>query len=113
MIYALFGIAVVSFALWGMADVYKSIALALRCPKISDSVMIIPISENNENVEFAVRSAAAAAKYISILKNQKIICLDCGMDNETRTICEKLCADYGFISIMTTDELQKYLLGLK
>ena len=29
----------------------------------------------------------------------KILCLDCGMDEETRAICERLAEQYGIIEI--------------
>ena len=42
-------------------------------------------------------------------RERRVICLDCGMDLETRMICEKLVHSYGFMELCTMEELQGML----
>ena len=57
-----------------------------------------------ENAEYILRSAAAKVKWISRGRNDCVICLDCGMDDETKRICQKICRDYGFAKLLTKQE---------
>lgn len=107
--YTVCGIVVVSFALVGIIDVYKALSLALYCPKINNSIMILPIGGSSNNTEFIVRGAIAKVRWLSISKNQQIVCLDCGMSDESREICSRLAERYSFISIKTVDELKEFL----
>ena len=34
------------------------------------------------------------------------VCLDCDLDDHTRKICETVCRDYGFLKLMTKEELK-------
>ena len=51
---------------------------------------IVPICGHNEEAEYLLRSAAARVKWADNGRERRVICLDCGMDLETRMICEKL-----------------------
>ena len=62
-----------------------------------------------ENAEYILRSAAAKEKWISRGRNDCVICLDCGMDNETKRICQKICRDYGFAKLLTKQEFLKMI----
>ena len=55
------------------------------------------------------RSAAARVKWADNGRERRVICLDCGMDLETRMICEKLVHSYGFMELCTMEELQGML----
>ena len=62
-----------------------------------------------ENAEYILRSAAAKVKWISRGRNDCVICLDCGMDDETKRICQKICRDYGFAKLLTKQEFFKMI----
>lgn len=108
MLYTVCGIAVVSFAIFGIIDFYKFLSLALFSPKINNSAIIVPIGKDSNQTEFLVRSAIAKTRWLNLNKNQQIICLDCGMNDESKEICRHLCEKYPFISIKTADELKKH-----
>ncbi len=109
MLYTVCGIAVISFALIGMIDVYKTLSLIICSPKINNSLILLPIGEKTESTEFIIRCAITKVRWLNICKNQKIVCLNCGMNDESLKVCEKLCEKYPFVSIMTLDELKKNL----
>lgn len=108
MIYTVCGIAVVSFAIFGLIDFYKFVSLALYSPKINNSAIIVPIGEDSDSTEFLIRSAIAKTRWLGLCKNQQIICLDCGMTDESKEICRHLCEKYPFLSIKNIDELKAY-----
>lgn len=70
-------------------------------------MFVAPVSGKCENAEYILRSAAAKVKWISRGRNDCVICLDCGMDDETKRICQKICRDYGFAKLLTKQEFLK------
>ena len=70
-------------------------------------MFVAPVSGKCENAEYILRSAAAKVKWISRGRNDCVICLDCGMDDETKKICQKICRDYGFAKLLTKQEFLK------
>lgn len=109
MLYNICGLFVVSFAIVGIIDLYKTLSLTLYAPKINNSLIIIPIGSDSNKTEFLIRGAIAKIRWFNISRHQQIVCLDCGMTDESRTICQKLCEQYPFISIKNTEELKNYL----
>lgn len=107
MLYNICGFIVISFAAVGIIDLYKTLSLALYCPKVNNSITIIPIGNDSNNTEFIVRCAITKSRWLNTQKNHNIICLDCGMNEESKTICSKLCDKYPFLSIMTSKELKE------
>ena len=97
----------VLFIIIGLVEVFRSIVLFVLRPKGEDTAMtIVPICGHNEEAEYLLRSAAARVKWADNGRERRVICLDCGMDLETRMICEKLVHSYGFMELCTMEELQ-------
>ena len=100
----------VLFIIIGLVEVIRSIVLFVLRPKGEDTAMtIVPICGHNEEAEYLLRSAAARVKWADNGRERRVICLDCGMDLETRMICEKLVHSYGFMELCTMEELQGML----
>ena len=100
----------VLFIIIGLVEVFRSIVLFVLRPKGEDTAMtIVPICGHNEEAEYLLRSAAARVKWADNGRERRVICLDCGMDLETRMICEKLVHSYGFMELCTMEELQGML----
>lgn len=68
------------------------------------SAIIVPIYGHDEDVEIHLRSLIAAIRWSDSCKIEQLICLDCGMDNETRIICDRLHNEYDFLQIYTPQE---------
>lgn len=74
----------------------------------NDSAIVIPINDQEE-AEYLIRNEITRAKWFEFNRAQNIICLDCGMDEETRKVCEAICEDYDFIKICKPYELYDIL----
>lgn len=60
----------------------------------ADSVFI-SLKGHKDDIEFMLRNAVNDIKWKN--KNKNIVCLDYGMDSETKKICSLMCKDYEFI----------------
>lgn len=73
-------------------------------------MFVAPVSGKCENAEYILRSAAARVKWISRGRNDCVICLDCGMDDETkRNLPKNYVRDYGFAKLLTKQEFLKMI----
>jgi hypothetical protein len=75
-------------------------------------ILIEPIGENQKNAEFVLRSAAGRVMWMGRFAPDRVICLDCGMDNETRKLCTLVTHDYPFMEICTKNEIQSRIAEL-
>lgn len=102
----------VLLSILGLVEVCRVITLwILRTKEENDAMMIVPIRGHNEEAELLLRSAAARAKWTGGSRLQRVICLDCGMDEETRVVCETLSQDFTFIELRTPPEMEQMLAG--
>ena len=70
------------------------------CAFVREITIFLFRHRKNNTVMFV----AAKVKWISRGRNDCVICLDCGMDDETKRICQKICRDYGFAKLLTKQE---------
>ncbi len=106
MVYTLFLIFSVLFIIIGFVDLIRSLTfLFLKIRGCSTNIIIIPIKGHNERAEFLLRSAVAKIKWLTPFEKSHLICLDCGMDEETKKICNLICNDYDFMDLYNVSEL--------
>lgn len=80
----------VVFAVIGICAFVRELTFFLfRNKKIIPLCLLLPSAEKCENAEYILRSAAAKVKWISRGRNDCVICLDCGMDDETKGFAKK------------------------
>ena len=75
----------------------------------ADSALIVfvaPVGNNAETAEQLLRGAASKLSSRRFRRSYAV-CLDCGMDDETRKICEQICEDCGNIRLMTKQEFAR------
>ena len=67
-----------------------------------EKTFIIPLSGHHENIEYIVRSIIFT--YTTQLSSCKfrIICVDLGLDNETKTICNILSRDFDCLDVVNS-----------
>lgn len=100
MFYIIRDILFIILAIIGLIDLVRMVALFfLRTESDKNMLFVIPIEGHNEEAEALLRHAAARVKWFGGGRFRKIVCLDCGMDAETRKICELVCKDYPFLEI--------------
>ena len=71
---------------------------------VGDGILVLePMSGHCEDAEFILRSAARKTQLSGF--GSRIICVDAGMDRETRRVCELVCREYRFMKICRKSEL--------
>ncbi len=76
---------------------------------IGAASVVSPVNDG-DNAEFVLRSAAEELRW-GRGRRSCAVCLDCDLDEHTRKICETVCRDYGFLKLMTKEELKGELFG--
>ena len=104
-------VLLVLLAAAGLVEIIRSIIFFFLSEKDeSGFIMIVPVYGHDEEAEYLLRSAAVKTKWISGMKKRRVICLDCGMDAETRAVCERICALYSFMEFFSPEEFGIMLL---
>ncbi len=75
----------------------------------NETLLISPITNRDENVEFILRSTIGKVRWSLKNQPQKIIFLDCGIDENERKICEIICNDYEYAELWNKKELKEYI----
>ena len=68
------------------------------------SYILLPMKGKCEDAEVKIRAAATSVRWIEKGCAKSVICLDCGLDEESRKICEKTACDYTFVSVITKEK---------
>jgi hypothetical protein len=111
MLHSIGVIAGILLMILGLVEVFRALTLQLLRTKGGNRLMmIVPIHGHNEEAELLLRSAATRVKWMDGVRRQRVICLDCGMDDETKEICEAVCRDYGFMEVCSVSEFE-HLFG--
>lgn len=63
--------------------------------------LVITVEGHREDIEFILREAINKSKWKN--ENNEIVCLDHGMDEETKKICKLICKDYNFVHFKKGD----------
>lgn len=96
----------------GAVDICRLLSLHIYKPNKEDfSMLIVPISSHNEEAEMLIRSAAARVNW-SCGSPKRLICLDCGMDDETRRVCQTLISEYSFLEIKNVEDFNELFIGV-
>lgn len=93
------------FAVIGVCSLCRGIMRLSAKNRSGELVLIEPIKGDRTDAEFLLRSAASKAMWLCGRSAGSVCCLDCGMDGETRKICETLCCEYPCMNLCTKEEL--------
>ena len=69
--------------------------------------IVVPIGEHREEAETILRSAVLRLRWLGVGEPGEILCVDCGMDEETRRICEAVCRESPFVQILKAEEIEE------
>lgn len=103
-------VILVVLAVIGAASVVRELSLRLFSYREKHSVLLVTPVNDGDNAEFVLRSAAEKLRW-GRGRRSCAVCLDCDLDEHTRKICETVCRDYGFLKLMTKEELKGELFG--
>ena len=101
-------IILVVLAVVGAATVAKALSQRLFHIRADCAVLLITPVDRAENAEMVLRSVASRLRW-GRSRSDCAVCLDCEIDDETRKICEAVCKEYGFLRLMTKEELREEL----
>ena len=100
-------IILVVLAVTGAASIVEYISQRLFSSRDNQlTVFVAPLKDGSENAEQLLRITAAKLNS-GRFKQSYAVCLDCGMEDKTRKICEKICEDYGNIELMSKSEFAR------
>lgn len=97
------------FAIVGVVELLRRFLLWLMktdCPETF--YLVVPFSGHNDKAEAVLRGAL---EQIKTLEGEKglIVCVDCGMDEETKQICRAMCNDNTEIRLCSANELNQII----
>lgn len=109
MLEVVLSIFVLCLAIVGIIEVFKVISFSFFNKKDNNGeiIIVIPFNGHNEDAEMILRNAISDAKWLSSMSNRKIVCLDLGMDNETKKICEIISEEQDLVEIYSPEEFNK------
>lgn len=110
MFYIIGAIFLVVFATLGIVYLIRELVFYSTSSDNKDVYFVIgKINENSNNAEFVLRSAVERKKWFGNDFAREIICIDGGLDDKTREVCEKFCVENEFVKLMTKEEFEKII----
>jgi hypothetical protein len=67
--------------------------------------MIVTMGGHEEDAEFIMKSAVEKLRWMGGPEQKQLICLDIGMDDETKEVCQMICSRYPFVEICSVEQL--------
>ena len=90
-------VLLVFFLVMGLIETCRLLLMwLLRPEKIADSILVIPMCGHVEDAEYLLRGAAESIRWEKHKRPRRFICVDGGMDRETKEICKKNCHVWKF-----------------
>lgn len=102
---------VLLLSLYGCVELIRSIVFRIlkpfyRCP----GILVLPVSGHCTDVEYLVRTATARNRWAADL-TEYVLLLDTGMDTETRTLAETICAQCHDVHLGKPEDFEKILVS--
>lgn len=98
MLSALFDILFIFLSVLGIVDLIRIVMCRLfKTKSDKELIILVPIRGSAQDAEIMLRSAAAKAMWVYGGAIEKVICLNCGADEETKEICVRICNEYPFM----------------
>jgi hypothetical protein len=102
-------IIVALFAAAGVLEFFRIIMYwLLKTGNSGKLFLVVSIKGHDEEAEMVLRGAVERAKWLES-GGAQVVCLDCGMEDETRRICEIVCRETGKVKIYTPEEIGKII----
>lgn len=105
----LFRMLVALLAVIGIVELLRAVVFRLlRTDNSGDFYLVLTFSGHDERAEESLRSALERARWCRGFV--QVVCLDGGMDAETRRICGIACSEYPGAFLFTPAEFRQYLM---
>ncbi|HIZ19665.1 MAG TPA: hypothetical protein H9674_02270 [Firmicutes bacterium] len=98
-------VLVLLLALYGCMELIRRAALRIMRPaEPCSGLLVLPLSGHCADAEYRIRAFAAQSRWMEELAGELLI-LDAGMDEETRLLAERICAEYPGVRLARTADL--------
>lgn len=109
MVAVLLKIVFVLFAVLGMVEAFRLFVFwLLKTEKPGKLYLVVPMGGHDEEAELVLRSACERVRWLPG-GGAELLLVDCGMDEETRRICDMTCADLPELQFCRPDEVGKII----
>ena len=109
----IFSVLLLFLAFIGLIEIFHLVSLTLfKTKSNTDSLTVIPMHGHNEEAEYVLRNTISNVSWVKGSGTKRIICLDVGMDEETRQICDILSNEYDYVDVCTIEEFEDYILKI-
>ena len=99
-------ILLVLMCVLGTATAIQWITVKLVTPKKgSKAILVLPLMGECAEVEMLLKSAEVRANLMGTKLCDRIVAVDYGLDEETRSACERICSAMGAVKLIEPDEL--------
>ena len=106
MLYIIRDLLFIFFSIIGIIEIVRNIILYLmKTTSDKDVFIVVPIYGHNESAEMLLRHTAVRVKWFGGSRINRILCIDCNADEETKIICKKICKEYPFMEFNDRIEL--------
>lgn len=101
----------VLFAVFGIVEISRLFLFwLLKTEHPGKLFLAVSLCGHNDDVEVVLRSACERAKWM-IGGEAAVLVVDCGMDEETRRICEIACRDMPELRLCRPEDLAQTICG--
>ncbi len=88
----------------GAVELCRALSFRFLLPaRCKDFLVLVPVRGHDDTMEIELRCAVSRVKWFR--GQAQVICLDCGMDEETKMLCAASCEQLGGVMLMTPEEL--------
>lgn len=99
------GALITFLAIFGASELIFKLKNQLMMSKMKNTAIVVACEGHDEEIEYQLKSLATRSEYLKHSGGRVIIIVDRGMDEETRTICEKLKNDIDGIEVCKASDL--------
>lgn len=97
----------------GLTDVFRALSAWLLNIKVKGTILyILPVQDTVGETEIALRSVIHRLRTFSGKEEKRILCVDCGADEESAEICRKLMENWNEAVFCTREEAVKKIEGM-
>lgn len=105
-------ILVAFFAVLGITELCRFALFWLTRPRREEKItVLVCVSGNDKRVEYRLRGALTRLHWLRHTGRRELLCVDCGMDTETRQVCETFALANPGVRLCTSQELPETLDG--
>ena len=112
MLDALCRVLVAFLAILGVTELYRVALFWILQPGWGKKTsLLLTFRGHDETAEHRMRSAVEQIRWMRGSGEKEVVCVDCGMDGETRAVCEKFARDCLCVRLISVESLPGFLNG--